>query len=225
MKRIFIALLLVVSLLAMTACGARNIAADNTPDVSGADLSATDASATDASATDTPVTPVIAAPEGYIGYEIGNLYLCYKDTYTAAETSATDVLTVYADKKTGANFSVTKGTAVDMNVSELSRTDLDAIGEKGAAALEKSYNAGVDAAYTYRSHNTVLDGAGVSFAFDINVSYTDIEMTQNYSYCQVYVCEGKDLYTLTFATNTYYDDAAEVYFADVIESLELKSAE
>lgn len=220
MKKILIALLIVVSMLAVSACS-RSVSETASTDVSSADVSASDTSATDASSTDT--ANAVPAPAGYVGCEIGDIYFCYSEDYTLI-SSADNAVNVSADTTTGANLSVTKSEAVELNVSELSRTDLDAIGEKGAAELEAIYGEGVDAVYTYANHGSVLDGKGVYFTFDITVTYTELDFSQTYSYYQMFIGEGKDLYMLTFATNTAYDDTAEVYFADVIESVELKTA-
>lgn len=224
MKKIFIALILIASLLVVSACG-KSTTTNTVADTSATDVSVTDVSSADVSVSDVDSTEnveVIQAPDGYVGYVVGDLYLCYPDTYTAT-VSETDALSVTADVSTGASFSVTKSAAVDMTVSELSKTDLDMIGEKSVADLKTALGDAVEAEYTYKSHGTALDGAGVYFAFELKISYTEFDFYQNLNYYQLYIADGKDVYIATFAVNTLTDNTdAESYFADVINSIELQ---
>ncbi len=217
MKKILIALVLIASLPVVSACS-RSVSTTADVDVSATDVSATDVSVTDVSVSDVDTIP---APEGCEGYIVGDLYLYYPDTYTVT-VSDSDALSVSVDSS-GAFFSVVKTAAVDMTVSELSKTDLDAIGEKSVADLKTALGDAVEAEYTYKSHGTALDGAGVYFAFELKIIYTELEFYQNLSYYQLYIADGNDIYIATFATNITMDEAdAETYFADVISSIELQ---
>lgn len=215
MKKILAAILLVLSLLVVTAC------AGNNSEPSDEAVSATDTSATDVSAGD-----IIPAPEGYTGCVVGDLYFCFPEAYTLQTASGTDAVVVYADTETGSNFSVSRSAEEKIVVSELSRTDLDRIGEQGAADIEASLGSGVDAVYTYNNHGTALDGKGVYFDFDVAVSYTDIDFGFELSYYQLYIEEGNELYVATFATNQLLEkDTAAVYFTDVIGSIKVPYTE
>ncbi len=220
MKKILIALMIVVSMLAITACGK----ADS--DSAAADASATDASATDASNTDATPTDAIPAPEGFTGCIVGDIYFCYPEDYKKADVSATDTVTVSASGNTGANFSVTKSKASETGAALLSKSDLDAIGEKGAADLGKVFGSGVKTAYTYVDSGSFLEDKGTYFDFDITVEYVDAKFTQTLNYRQIYVGKGTDIYVFTFASNTSFgDSAASEYFADVIGSIAFNEAE
>ncbi len=208
MKKIVIALLLVFTLMAAAGCGKTE-----SPKVSATDpVSASDT----VSGADT-VSDSDPAPEGFISYEMGDLYFYYPET-AVVSVSETDAFSASADAKTGANFSVTKTRAVDMNVAELDKAALDIIGQKSAAELQSLFGETAVVSYNYKNHGPALDGKGVFFAFDIAVDYAGHESTQTLSYYQLYIGKGKNLYLATFASNTLFDSDAETYFANVIES-------
>lgn len=230
MKKIIIALILVLSLFVVSACGntvtPQNDGSVDTGTASGSDTSLSDSDTSvsdgDASVSDSDEIP---APEGYIGCVVGDLYFCYPESYKATTVSGSDLVTVSAGSA-GASISVAKYTDADINVSELSKTDLDEIGEKGAAATASGLGEGIEAVYSYNKHGTTMDGKGVYFAFDITVSHADKGLSQKFSYYQLYIGEGADLYIATFASNPKLDGSiASEYFADVIESMELRIAE
>ncbi len=206
MKKIIIALLLVVALIAAVGCGKKE--ETKTPDaVSNADT---------ASSTDV-VSDTDPAPEGFVSYEMGDLYFYYPET-AVVSVSESDMFSANVDAKTGANFSVTKSAAVDMKAEELDKASLDAIGQKSAAELQKVFGDTASVVYTYKNHGSALDGKGVYFAFDVAVNYAGYESTQTLSYYQLYIGKGKNIYMATFATNTLFDNEAETYYAKVIES-------
>lgn len=223
MKKIFIALVLTAALLVVSACGDNRTV---TPDsVSASDASASDISASDASASDVSSADAVAeiyAPDGYEGCVVGKLYFCYPDTCTA-NLSETDTVNVTAGNS-GAYFTVSKSVAVDMNVSELSKTDLDAIGEKSADELEATMNGSAEVEYTYVNHGTALDGAGMYFEFKLMINYSELEFCQELSFYQLYIADGKDIYMATFVSDPALNgsDAAS-HFADVISSVELNA--
>ncbi len=213
MKRIVIALLLAAALVIAVGCGkkAEEKSADDTPLVSSAD-----------SASDTDiVSDSDPAPDGFVSYEIDSLYFYYPEN-AVVTVSETDAFSANADADTGANFSVSKSKAVDMNIAELDKAALDEIGRKSASEMQKMFGDTAAVAYSYKDHGAAFDGSGVYFAFDIAVNYAGYESTQTLSYYQLYIVKGKDLYMATFATNTLFDDDAQTYFEKVIESLELK---
>lgn len=218
MKKLLIALMIVMAMLAITACGTSS---SDTPAPDA--LSGTDASSADISGSDLTPTDLIDAPEGYVGCIVGDIYFCYPEAYTKVLTSDSDSVNIIADSSTGANFSVKKSTAVGMDVSLLSRSDLDAIGEKGAADLKKAFGEGVETSYTYIDSGAFADGKGVYFDFDITVNYT-LEFSQTLSYRQVYIGKGSDVYFFTFAVSkTFGGSVASEYFADVADSIELRT--
>ncbi len=219
MKKLLVVLMLVMALLVVSACSG-NTAADE-PVVSSADASATDLSGTDISDTD-----AIPAPDGYTGYMLSNLYFCCPENYTAAVTSDTDAVTVTADSVTGANLSAVISEDLGIDAATVSKSDLDAIGENGAKASAAALGSDINVAYTYLSHGEALEGKGVYFEFDMTVDYTALGFSQTLSYYQLYISEGSKDYVLTFATNSSMGDSEpSVYFADVLESVELKAAE
>ncbi len=226
MKKFLIALV-IAALLVVSGCG--STPAENTDSVSDADASATDVSTADVSAADVSVTDVpddtaaeISASDGYRNCTVGNLSFRYPDTY-AANVSDADMVEVSTDKS-GAYFTVSKSPAVDMVVSELSKTDLDKIGESSADALKAALGDSADVVYTYKNHETALDGAGVCFEFVLTVDYGELDFSRELSFCQLYIAEGKDIYIATFASDPGLNglDAAEC-FADVISSVKLNA--
>ncbi len=210
MKKIIIAILLVMSLLAVAGCAKKE--EEKTPDASASDV----VSGGDA------VSDTDPAPDGFVSYEIGDLYFYYPEN-AVVSVSETDAFSASADAATGANFAITKSKAVDMKAEELDKAALDKIGQKSAKKLQELFGESAVVSYSYKAHGPVFDGKGVYFAFDVPVVYAGHESTQSLSYYQIYIGKGKDLYMATFATNTLFDEDAETYFAEVIESLELKA--
>lgn len=210
MKKLLIALLIVLSLFVVTACGGDK---DSKADSDAAPaVTATDETA---SATDSPSD----IPEGYVSYTDETIYLVYPKTFE--KVSGTDIAYVNSSKKTTAQFSVTTTPAVDMDASDVSKTDLDKIGQRAAADLQKAFGDKASVAYSYVDSGSALDGAGTYFAFDISVAYTGFESTQSLSYYQLYIGKGKNIHIVTFVTNTLLEANAAEYFAASIESVKL----
>ncbi len=213
MKKILIALIIVLSLFVVTACGGdKDSKADveTTPAVTATDDTA---SATDS---DSDI------PEGYVSYTDSTIYLVYPKTFE--KVSGTDICFVNDKDKCTAQFSVTTTPAVDMVASDVSRTDLDKIGQKAAADLQKAFGDKAAVAYSYVDSGSALDGAGTYFAFDISVAYTGFESTQSLSYYQLYIGKGKNICIVTFVTNNLLEEDAATYFAKSIESVKLVEA-
>lgn len=211
MKKIIIALLLVMTLIAAAGCGKQEAPAVSATDPVSASDTVSDADA---------VSDSDPAPEGFVSCEMGDLYFYYPET-AAVTVSETDAFSANTDAKTGANFSVTKSAAVGMNVAELDKSALDAIGQKSAADLQNLFGEAAKVTYTYKNHGPAMDGKAVFFSFDIAVDYAGHESTQNLSYYQLYIGSGKELYIATFATNALFDDEAETCFSEVIESFDI----